>query len=255
MSDDSAHRTTIRQIAHQSTLARRQDILALWVRQHGWVVQSGPFEGMKLSDRRSWSDGDMLPKLIGCYEAELHAAVRQVAAVAPDLVVNVGAAEGYYAIGLARLIPHCRVHAFDTAQVSQDICRLAAGLNDVGGRVFVGGRCTPELLQAVLARATAPFLFCDCEGYERQLIDPEQVPALRSTAIVVECHDFLDAGVTQTMADRLSATHALTTIHEGARDPNISPFLRDFGSLDRWLAVCEYRPTMMHWLVAWPHQT
>jgi hypothetical protein len=253
MNDAGDHRDAIRQIAHQATRARRQDVLTLWVQQFGWVVRSGPFEGMKLSDRRSWSDGDILPKLIGCYEAELHECVRQVAAAAPDLVVNVGAAEGYYAIGLARLIPNCTVHAFDTAQASQDICRLAAGLNGVGDRVFVGGRCTPDLLQTVLAGAAAPFLFCDCEGYERHLIDPEQVPALRSTSILVECHDFVEAGITQTLVDRLSPTHTLTMIHEGARDPNASPFLRTFGSLDRWLAVCEYRPTMMHWLVARPN--
>ena len=253
MSEQADHRTTIRQIAHHATLARRQDLLAFWVQQHGWVVQSGPFSGMRLSDRTSWSDGDLLPKLIGCYEAELHVILADIAATPPDLVVNVGAAEGYYAIGLARLFPDCCVHAFDTSLASQDVCRLAAGLNEVGRRVFVGGRCTPDLLETILPHGRAPFLVCDCEGYERQLIDPQRVPALRSTTIVVECHDFIDPNITRTLVDRLAATHTLSTIQESARDPNTAPFLRGFGSLDRWLAVCEYRPAMMNWLVARPN--
>jgi len=78
------------------------------------------------------------------------------------------------------------------------------------------------------------------------------VPALRATMLLIECHDFIDPTITQTLADRLSATHTLEGVREGARDPNASPFLQGLDSLDRWLAVCEYRPTMMHWIVARP---
>lgn len=252
MSDALSHRSAIRHIAYHASRARRQDLLAYLVQQDGWVVQSGPFSGMKLSERTTWSDGDLLPKLIGCYEAELHPTLWEVAAAAPDLVVNVGAAEGYYAVGLAKLIPGAHVHAFDTAVASHEVCRLAAGLNEVGSRVFVAGPCMPDTLQGLLARGKAPFLFCDCEGFERELIHPQRVPALESTTMIVECHDFIDASITPMLLDRLAPTHVVTRINEGARDPNATPSLQKFGSLDRWLAICEYRPTMMHWLVAKP---
>jgi hypothetical protein len=222
------------------------------VRQQGWAVQSGPFAGMALPDRASWGDGDLLPKLLGCYEMELHPVIDEIIAAAPDLIVNVGAAEGYYAVGMARLIPGAFVHAFDTEAKSQEICREAAGLNDVSSRVSVSGQCTPDLLQAIVPRGRTPVVICDCEGYERDLIDPRRVPALRTAMLLIECHDFIDPSITPTLVERLSATHALEGVREGARDPNTSPFLQGLDSLDRWLAVCEYRPTMMHWIIARP---
>ena len=252
MSKTGDHNAAIWQIAHTATRARRQDLLASLVQQHGWGVQSGPFAGMVLPDRASWGDGDLLPKLLGSYEAELHTVIEEIVAATPDLIVNVGAAEGYYAAGMAQRLPGAFVHAFDTEAKSQDICREAAGLNDVSRRVSVTGQCTPDLLQAIVPRGRTPVVICDCEGYERTLIDPQRVPALRTAMLVVECHDFIDASITQTLVDRLSGTHTLEGIREGGRDPNAMPFLQGFDSLDRWLAVCEYRPTMMHWIVARP---
>ena len=217
-----------------------------------WAGIAKSFAGMVLPKRASWGDGDVLPKLLGCYEAELHPVIDEIVAAAPDLIVNVGAAEGFYAVGMGRLLPAAFVHAFDTEAKSQDICREAAGLNYIGSRISVTGQCTSDLLQAIVPRGRTPVVICDCEGYEKTLIDPRRVPALRTAMLVVECHDFLDASITQTLVDRLSETHTLTGIREGARDPNTMPFLQGLDSLDRWLAVCEYRPTMMHWLVARP---
>jgi hypothetical protein len=95
-------------------------------------------------------------------------------------------------------------------------------------------------------------VLCDCEGGERELLDPGKVPALAGATIVVECHDFIDPTITQTLVDRLGPTHELEGVREAARDPNASVFLQQFNSLDRWIAVCEYRPCMMHWLIARP---
>ncbi len=252
MSETAGQSGAIQDIVHSASRARRLDLLAALVRQHGWVVQSGPFAGMVLPDRASRGDGDRLPKLLGCYEAELHPVIEDIVSAAPDLIVNVGAAEGYYAVGMARLLPGVFVHAFDTDARSQDICREAAGLNDVSSRISVAGHCTPDLLQAIVPRGRTPVVICDCEGNERDLIDPRRVPALRTAILLVECHDFIDPSITQTLADRLSGTHTLEGVREGGRDPNAFPFLQGLDSLDRWLAVCEYRPTMMHWLVARP---
>jgi hypothetical protein len=252
VSQDKNHVPAIWQIAHTATRARRQDLLSALVQQQGWVVQSGPFAGMVLPDRACWGDGDLLPKLLGCNEAELHAIIEDAIALAPDLVVNIGATEGYYAVGMARVLSASFVHAFDTEAKAQEICRQAAALNDVGSRVSVTGQCTPELLQAILPRGRTPLVIADCEGAERDLLDPQRVPALRNATLIVECHDYIDPSITQTLVDRLSGSHNLEGIREGGRDPNAMPFLQALDSLDRWLAVCEYRPRMMHWLIARP---
>ena len=242
----------ILQIVHAASRARRQDILAKVLAEYGPAVQSGPFAGMVLPERTAWGDGDLLPKLLGCYEAELHEVISEIAAAGPDLVINIGAAEGYYAVGMALLVPEAFIHAFDSAGPAQDICRQAAAANHVTTRVSVSGTCTPDLLQAILPRGRRPVVICDCEGAERDLIDPQKAPALRNTIMIVECHDFLDPTITQTLANRLDQSHTLVGVQEGARDPNVFPLLRGLNSLDRWLAICEYRPSTMHWIIARP---
>src|SRR5581483_9675541 len=157
---------------------RRAGLMEEFIGRFGRTVQSGPFANMVLSARASWGDGDMLPKLIGCYEMELHEAVARCVERQPDLVVNVGTAEGYYAVGLARLLPRAKVLAYDTAPLARDICLEAAILNDAHSRIAVAGACTPETLQNDLASSTNALLVCDAEGYERILIDPKHVPGL-----------------------------------------------------------------------------
>jgi len=248
------HSAVIFDASHHLAQARYRDILAEAVKRFGAVVQTGPFSGMTVAIRSSWGDGDLLSKLLGCYEAELHEAMEAAIAAEPDVVVNIGAAEGYYSVGLACRLPNATVHAFDTSTDAQSVCREAARLNGVERRVDVGGHCAPETLQRVLARGQRPLVVCDCEGEEVTLLDPARVPALLSASVIVECHEFVVPNCTQAIGDRLVATHDLAVVTESGRNPNAFPFLQRYSSLDRWIAVCEFRPCMMHWLIATPKQ-
>ncbi len=242
----------MREILHAASRARRRDLLNALVRQIGWTVQSGPFAGMTLSGHVAWGDGDLLPKLLGCYESELHPALLELAGGPHDLVVNIGAAEGYYAIGMARILPAAFVHAFDSDPKAQEVCRAAALVNGVAARISVSGKCSIPLLEAILPRGRSPVVLCDCEGAEKELIDPRRIGAMRNATLLIECHDFLDAAITPALVERLEPTHTLIGIREGARDPGAFALLNGWDSLDRWLAVCEYRPCAMHWLMARP---
>jgi hypothetical protein len=75
---------------------------------------------------------------------------------------------------------------------------------------------------------------------------------LARATIIVECHDFIDPRITLTLLNRLKPTHDVLVVFEGARDPNECEFLTTFNSMDRWLAVCEFRPSTMNWIVATP---
>src|SRR5918997_1281919 len=73
------------------------------------VVQAGPFRGMRYSPRLTASDTllshTLLPKLVGCYEVELHDTLAAVFKRKYRQVINIGCAEGYYAVGLALNLP------------------------------------------------------------------------------------------------------------------------------------------------------
>jgi hypothetical protein len=194
--------------------------------------------------------------LLGCCEAELHPAIAKAADRDPTLVVNIGCGEGYYAIGLALLLPLARVLAFDSNQKSQDICRRAAAANEVGNQLTVAGKCDIQSLHDVLARrvlgqAERPLLIVDCEGAEFELLDPARVPETLYCDMIIECHDFMKPGTTEVLKKHFSASHDIVDVLEGPRDPCQFATMRDWQSIDRWLAVNEGRPVPMNWLACW----
>ncbi len=207
-------------------------------------VLSGPFEGLKYLPFASGSG--LLPKLVGSYEAEIHCAVEEACARGYRTVVNVGCGEGYYAVGFAQRMPAARVHAFDLDIVAQQRTRRLAYKNAVGDRVAVGARCGTEELRRLAGPET--LVISDCEGCEVALLDPERVPELSSTDLLVELHDFLDPTITQTMHARFAASHDIETLRMTDRVGYSTPELDRLAPRERELSMWEGRPAGMTWV-------
>ena len=61
-------------------------------KQHGNLVQQGPFAGMLYINEAACST--LAPKLIGSYEAELYSAFAEILATEYTTIIDVGCAEG-----------------------------------------------------------------------------------------------------------------------------------------------------------------
>jgi hypothetical protein len=230
---------------------RRSEIAGALVQAHGPNVMSGPFSGMVLLPDAAWGDGDIAPKLLGCYESELHPAVTKAIGRNPKTVINIGCAEGYYAVGMARALPNARVLAFDTEPNAQAICKRAAAANQVSNRVAVEGSCSIDTLRRILTGNDRPVLIVDCEGAELQLMNPVEIPDLRRCDVIIECHDFVNPAITKTLQQRFATSHDIENIIEASRDPNKFLPLQRMQSIDRWIAINEGRPATMNWLICW----
>jgi hypothetical protein len=231
----------------------REPIKEFVVQRTRGKVQSGPFGGMQIVPRSCWGDGDITAKLLGVYEQELHDVFYAAFAAEYDAFVDIGCADGYYAVGMAKICPAVPVYAYDLSTEAEDLLKANGALNGVGERIHFGGRCAPADL-VVLAQQHAPlFILCDCEGYESELFsDPEVQKALQRSDIVVECHDFMDPICTPWVFASLWQTHRIDIRYSGARDPGSIPMLSRFSDLERWIAICENRPKLMNWLVCRP---
>src|SRR6266566_3049206 len=75
-------------------------------------VRAGPFNGMRYAANADDAHID-IPKLLGIYERELNACLKQACTLNFPLIVNIGAAEGYHAVGMALRNPKARVIAFE----------------------------------------------------------------------------------------------------------------------------------------------
>ena len=206
------------------------------------TVRSGPFTGMRLVGEESW--GHIASYLLGSYERELHGVLEQLLETSYDAVVDVGCAEGYYAVGLARRLPAAIVHAFDIDEQAQRICARLAEVNGVADRVVVGGFCDPDRLEQLIGGRT--LVFVDCEGCEAQLLDPTLVPALRGADLVVELHDFIDPTITARILERFGPTHEIEIVDAGTRSADDYPELAAESGLVRFTALFEARPTDPH---------
>jgi hypothetical protein len=190
--------------------------------QTGCIVAAGPFRGMRLVPDIYRGGGDVAAKLLGHYQAELHPLIERLIKAGFNQIINVGCAEGYYAVGMALRCPSVRVFAFDTDGNAQRVCLANSVANGVQERIRVGGAVDPEMLRALTSEAVNRLLIVDCEGYEAVLVDPERISGLKRATLLVECHDFVNRSITSTLASPLAETHYLGLIGEGERDPNQS---------------------------------
>ena len=220
--------------------ARLARITGAFVREHGWRVMGGPFQGMLYGDTAVCSA--LLPKLAGSYEAELQPLLESLSPRRYDTILDVGCAEGYYAVGFALRWPHTQVRAYDTNPQARELCAQMAEANGVAARVKVEGACDAALLRKVAGAKT--LLVCDCEGCELELLQPGSVPELRDCDMLVELHDCLGLVVRSVLYERFAATHTITIVDSLPRRPDAYPALACLSPSDRLTALDEIRPPM-----------
>jgi hypothetical protein len=217
--------------------ARLNTILAAFTKEHGLVVTGGPFAGMTYVPDAASSA--LLPKLVGSYESELHEVIALLLERRYSRVIDVGCAEGYYAIGFARALPSSKVFAFDSDPKARELCEQLAAANRVADRVSVLGECTPASLAEVCTFGS--LIVCDCEGYEGQLLRPNSLPQLLACDFIVELHDFASPGIKDQIVSAFGRTHDCQIIEPGPRDPSKYPQLGCLAEKDRLLAMAELR--------------
>jgi hypothetical protein len=213
------------------------------VSQYGKQVLGGPFSGMRYGDDVACSA--YLAKLVGSYEHELHELLHEATRRDYRTIVDVGCAEGYYAVGFALRIPAAQVYAFDTDDEARWYCRGLARLNGVADRVSVRGFCGPNELETLCGPRT--LIICDCEGYEDELLDPTRAPGLRNVDMIVELHEFVKPGLTANILARFAETHSVRLVDTTERRPETYPILMVVQPVDRAWAVREGRPAPMQW--------
>jgi len=231
---------------YQQACARFEPIAKEVVERYGLKVHAGPFAGLRyLPEARN---SGFTAKILGCYEAEITHAVEAIIVNNYEAIVNVGCAEGYYAVGFAVTSTRSTIYAFDNQPDCRVLCGKLAELNEVTAQIVIGSECNHAELNKLRDRRVC--VMCDCEGFEAELLDPLKVPALTGWDILVELHDCHRPGITATLTERFSVTHDIELIDSVQRNPEDFPqagFLRS--RRDRLIAVSDLRGSWQQW--AW----
>ena len=214
---------------------------------HKTHVLQGPMQGLEYVANAS--EGCLAARLIGCYEQPLLPFIEEAIDTDYVNVVNIGCSDGYYAVGMARRMPNSKMWAYDINQAAQDACTELAKKNNVSERIEIGALFGPEDFTQFANKKT--LVMCDIEGAEQELLDPQLAPDLVGMDIIVESHECIIKGLTQTLLDRFSVTHEITLIQDtGQRHFEIlSKDYEKWANLDQLVATWEWRSGPTPWLV------
>jgi hypothetical protein len=215
------------------------------------TVAYGPFAGLRLSDDAWWGAADRAAMLLGLYEQEILLELSGL----PDrytTFVDIGAADGYYAVGVLVGGMFERVRCHEVSAAGRKTIHANAVRNGVADRVTIRGYAGSDFLDDFdeddLAHSV--FLF-DIEGGEFDLLDADILEKLRHSIVFIELHPFhAEAGQEKVETLKSLARHyfQLSEFHTGGRDPSAFPELHGYNDSDRWLICSEGRECLMSWL-------
>ena len=212
-------------------------------------VRHGSFKGMQYPAAASVGS-TLFPKLLGSYESELVDVIEQIINKPYTHIVDIGCAEGYYAVGLAMRLQDATVYAFDTDPEAREVCIAMGAANQVGDRLVVDGLCDQARLRSLpLDRA---LIVCDCEGYEQELFTEALADALAGHDLLIETHDFKDMEISGRLKALFSETHDVSIVR--SLDDILKAQYYEYKELEGYSLdekrelLAEGRPCTMEWL-------
>jgi hypothetical protein len=214
------------------------------------LVVAGPLKGLRLLNDAIADIDEMPAKILGTYELELADVIGQAVERSTHLFVDIGCADGYYAVGLAVAQPTMLVEAYDIAPSARTLCRRTAVLNGCERRVAVRGRFSAAHLKTLDMEGA--LLLCDIEGAERHLFDATLVRLLARTDVLIEVHESMAPGTRDHLAALFSATHTVARIPRRGRLPPQHPALAGWDDDERLRTVIELRTGDVDWLYLAP---
>jgi len=215
-------------------------------------VIHGPFKELYLNTSDCYP-----PMLLGTYEQELHDILYNWFDHDLQNLICIGAAEGYYAVGMAKRDPAINVIAYELDSFQRSQLAKVIRQNNVSN-ITVLKRCTQaSLIERLSSVSSLTYIICDIEGGEFELLDPVRVPALTQAFILVEIHEELVNGCEEVIRKRFKKSHKIVEIVNSSRKPGDFPsnsraFRAIFSEKTKLDLMNEGRASTMKWLVMEP---
>jgi len=149
------------------------------------VVRAGPFVGLRYPFVKSYGSV-FWPKITGVYESQLQKHILNFKRKNYDKIINIGAGEGYYAVGLALMFPRSKILAVDIDKDALNFVFDMAKLNNVHDRVALNDNA--EKMFDLINPNSRNLIICDCEGAEFKIFNEDHAKIFKNSDIIVEMH-------------------------------------------------------------------
>lgn len=243
-------------ITRKDIVQKQNDYLDFIKNANGeFIVESGPFSGLKYIKPQSFGSS-ITPKLLGVYESELHSVINKIKARNYEKIIDIGCAEGYYAIGFAKMFPNAKILAADIDIKALDFCKEMAIDNKVMPQMTFLENISHSWLETEIRNNEKCLIFCDCEGYEKRLFSVFNIQNFLEADLIIEIHSFLDRSIATYLISVFQDTHNITFITSISDDFKAlcfkNPKFENFSFEQRKNIVAENRPEVMEWIYLEP---
>jgi len=220
-----------------------------------YEIGYGVFRGMRLGPESTWNRMDRGGMILGIYE---HEVIKALSHNKGRILINLGAGDGFYAIGGVKSGLFEESMAFEMNPESQSLIAENARLNGVE-KISIYGLATKNFWISLKINShdlEKTVVISDIEGNEFEIFDEAAFSYFEKSILIIEIHDWIEEGVSklQSLVNASRGTHDYKILTTGARDPSEFEELSKFSDNERWLLCSEGRPKLMKWFVFKPKE-
>ena len=197
----------------------------------------GPFSGMKYMV--NINDRYILPKLIGSYESYLHNEIYKLLQRDYDVIINIGAADGYYAVGFSNKITNAIVYAYELNPKLREMCFQLVKLNNLSDKVKVLEKYDVNILKEYSDKKI--LLICDIDGGEAKIFSEDTVDDYKNCDILVEFHDHYVPSISKIIHSHFYDSHICKIIKFNMPKRNEYPLLNILKDEEIYFSLDEER--------------
>ena len=233
----------------------KNKVLNKIILEHGHQVAYGTFKGMKLSKNTYWSKNDIITHILGVYEKHVLKKIIEFSKKGNYPFIDIGAADGYFAIGMAFSETFKKIYAFEIDEEGRRSLNRNIENNLCKDKVVVDIEANFETLKEIVDKNKSAVILIDIEGSEFDLLDDNLLQLLSNCYIVCELHPTLSANGFEKqnmLINNAKAFFDVSMIQRESYSPNKFSELNEFTDEERLIAFGEGRENNMNWLILEP---
>ena len=235
--------------------AEKNKAWEILLKKYNYTVAHGAFKGMKLNKKLWWSKNDRITQTLGIYEEHILKKITHFAKSGTSTLIDVGAADGYFAVGMAYSNICQKVYAFEIEKEGRDRLLENANANKCNNKIKVFGKADVESISKIIKGEDKVIVLIDIEGGEYELFNEDMLTVLRGNYVICELHPWMVDGGDSLQIKLLSKASEQFNVELIKRDtyrPNMFSEFDNLSDEERLIAVGEGREKNMQWMVLTP---
>ena len=230
-------------------------ILNHLIKIHGYKVAYGELKGMKLGKNNFWSKNDLITHILGVYEGHILSQLILFSKQSESVFIDIGAADGYFAVGMAYGNYFKKIHAFEIENSARENIKKNAENNFCSDKIEIYKEANYNSLKKIIEDYKSAVILIDIEGGEFELLNNEVINLFRNCNLIIELHpsQVADGALKQQrLLDSCKNFFEISLVKRETYNPNKFEELDKFSDEERLIAFGEGRENNMNWLILTP---